>query len=104
MSKINLIEKSDFEGKNIIVNNLNILPIFTKKWFDRVECFVKEDGQSYSIFKLIPYNTNFKDILNDNDAYVFVIYQDNKIFIRDIGGIFTVTPDFLRYLELVNTD
>ena len=104
MSTINVTEESDFEGKKISVNNLNVLPIFTKKWFERIETFVKEDNESYAIYKLIPENTNFQGVLNIHDAYLFIIHKDNKVFVRDIGGLFPVTPNFLSFIELVTSD
>lgn len=101
MTVINVTETSDFEGKKINVHNLNILPIFTKTWFARVESFVKEEHEEYSIFKLIPEYTNAKDMLENHDAYVFVAHKDDKIFIRDIGGSFPITHDLLKFMELV---
>lgn len=101
MTAINVTETSDFEGRKINVHNLNILPIFTKTSFDRVESFVKQDHEKYLIYKLIPEHTNVKDILDCHDGYVFVAHKDDKIFIRDIGGAFPVTPDLLKFMELV---
>ena len=98
---MNLAETSIFEGRKVNVHNLNILPIFTKEWFDRVQSFVQQDNKEYSIYKLTPEHTNIKDILDKHDAYVFVLHVDNKIFIRDVGGAFPVTVEFLKYMELV---
>ena len=104
MQVINLTETSNFEGIRINVHNLNILPIFTKKWFDRIESFVKQDNKRYSIYKLIPEYTKIKDVLNCHDAYVFMTHKNNKIFIHDIGGVFPITPDLLKFIELVREE
>jgi hypothetical protein len=103
MVKINVAEESDFEGKKIIINNLNVLPIFTKNWFDRIESFVKQDFEKYSVFKLLPEHTNCKDVLEQHDAYVFIVQGDNKTYLYDIGGVFPVNADFVNFLEHIPT-
>ena len=103
MNNIHVTKTSNIEGLKITIHNLNILPIFTKKWFEKVESFVKQDHEEYSIYKLIPEHTNVKDELKHSGAYVFVTQKDNKIFIRDIGGEFPITPNFLKFMKLVES-
>lgn len=101
MPDVKLKDNFNFKYNNIKVLDFYFLPIFTETWFSRVEGFVKEEYENYSIYKLLPEKTDSEIILKENNGYIFVMNKDNKLFARDMGGESLIKKDVLKCMELV---